>query len=253
MKDATSAGISRITEEGKITLNGTPESLSYSETIYTFIAKESGVYTLLPFKKTAVSSIRLIFKVNDGRFISNDSQTQISLNENDVLLINLRIDALDKITNFSLQPMLYLGTDIKPFEQYGASPSPSFLSKIETVVGNNINEFDGELELGSIGNNDGKNYGTAKNTRSKNYLAVEENTTYAFSDNINGSFIVHAYDKDKNWLKMIGASNRTGKYIFTTPQQTAYIRFRTNETDLSAKIKLEKGSTATSYSPYRNG
>lgn len=135
------------------------------------------------------------------------------------------------------------------YEQYGVSPSPSYPSKIDTVVGNNINEFDGELELGSIGNNDGKNYGTTKNTRSKNYLAVEENTTYALSDNINGSFIVHAYDKDKNWLKMIGASNYTGKYIFTTPTQTVYIRFRTNETDLTAKIKLEKGSTVTPYSP----
>lgn len=128
------------------------------------------------------------------------------------------------------------------------SPSPGYPSEVETV-GSNVNLFDGELESGSLANNTGQNYGNAKNTRSKNYLAVEENTTYALSDNINGSFIVHAYDKDKNWLKMIGASNYTGKYIFTTPTQTAYIRFRTNETDLTAKIKLERDSAITPYSP----
>lgn len=137
------------------------------------------------------------------------------------------------------------------YEPYtGGIPSPNlkYPQEIETV-GSNVNLFDGELESGSLTNNTGQNYGNAKNTRSKNYLAVEENTTYALSDNINGSFIVHAYDKDKNWLKMIGASNYTGKYIFTTPTQTAYIRFRTNETDLTAKIKLERGSAITPYSP----
>ena len=128
------------------------------------------------------------------------------------------------------------------------SPSPEAPSEIETV-GSNVNLFDGELESGSLANNTGQNYANAKNTRSKNYLAVEENTTYALSDNISGSFVVHAYNKDKTWIKLIGSSNYTGKYIFTTPAQTAYIRFRTNETDLAAKIKLEKGSTITPYSP----
>lgn len=117
------------------------------------------------------------------------------------------------------------------------------------AVGNNINLFDGELELGTLRNDNGSNFGSSKNTRSKNYIAVEENTIYTASDNIKGSFIVHAYDKDKKWIKMIGAANHTGKYTFTTPIQTAYIRFRTNETDLAAKIKLEKGSTITPYSP----
>lgn len=149
------------------------------------------------------------------------------------------------------EPILVEGTDAIPYEPYtGGVPSPNlkYPQEIETV-GSNVNLFDGELESGSLTNNTGQNYGNAKNTRSKNYLAVEENTTYALSDNINGSFIVHAYDKDKNWLKMIGASNYTGKYIFTTPTQTAYIRFRTNETDLTAKIKLERGSAITPYSP----
>lgn len=149
------------------------------------------------------------------------------------------------------EPILVEGTDVIPYEPYTGgipSPNPDYPQEIETV-GSNVNLFDGELELGTLTNNSGANYGSTKNTRSKNYLAVEENTTYALSDNISGSFVVHAYNKDKTWIKLIGSSNYTGKYIFTTPAQTAYIRFRTNETDLAAKIKLEKGSTITPYSP----
>lgn len=128
------------------------------------------------------------------------------------------------------------------------SPSLDYPSEIETV-GSNVNLFDGELESGSLANNSGQNYANAKNTRSKNYIAVEENTTYVLSDNIKGSFIVHAYDENKNWISMIGAQNYTGQYIFVTPATTAYIRFRTNETDLAAKIKLEKNSNVTPWSP----
>lgn len=153
------------------------------------------------------------------------------------------VDYTNVIITINNEDMTY-----EPYTGGIPSPNPEYPQEIETV-GSNVNLFDGELESGSLTNNTGQNYGNAKNTRSKNYLAVEENTTYALSDNINGSFIVHAYDKDKNWLKMIGASNYTGKYIFTTPTQTAYIRFRTNETDLTAKIKLERDSAITPYSP----
>ena len=173
---------------------------------------------------------------------------------NESYILRLDVNQKDKTHTFSKIMIVkgsYTEQTIPAYEPYTGgmpSPSPEYPQEIETV-GSNVNFFDGELESGSLANNTGQNYGNAKNTRSKNYLAVEENTTYALSDNINGSFIVHAYDKDKNWLKMIGASNYTGKYIFTTPTQTAYIRFRTNETDLTAKIKLEKGSTITPYSP----
>lgn len=153
------------------------------------------------------------------------------------------VDYTDVIITIDNENMTY-----EPYTGGIPSPNPDYPSEIETV-GSNANLFDGELEFGSLANNTGQNYANAKNTRSKNYIAVEENATYVLSDNIKGSFIVHAYDENKNWLSMIGAQNYTGQYIFVTPPQTSYIRFRTNETDLNAKIKLEKGSIATPYSP----
>lgn len=283
LKDETSAGISRITEEGKITLNGTPESTSYNETIYTFIAKESGVYTLLPFKKTAVPSIRLIFKVNDGQFISNDSQTQISLNENDVLLINLRIDALDKITNFSLQPMLYLGTDIKPFEQYGVSPLPDYSSEIETV-GSNVNGFDlisyyntarvvnatkqllnNGIKLNFEAKADAY-IGTVLNegeTLNKNWrsgcVAVEPNTTYTIQ--VSSAPKCYISYLDENYKAIKGFTQLFGNVTFTTDARTHYIYFRFGYNNSAStltfyeftNIKIEKGSVATPYSPFGMG
>lgn len=250
LKDETSAGISRITEEGKITLNGTPESTSYNETIYTFIAKESGVYTLLSFKKTAVSSIRLIFKVNDGQFISNDSQTQISLNENDVLLINLRIDALDKITNFSLQPMLYLGTDIKPFEQYRASPSLDYPSEIETV-GSNVNEFNiNTVSYGDLDTATGQKINDTTNIQHSDYIEVVSNENYIINFNNTLAKRVFYLDKDKNVISTNIVSTEISK--FTTSENIKYFRVKIVGA-FDKKTKLEKGSIATPYSPFGMG
>jgi len=260
LKDETSAGISRITEEGKITLNGTPESTSYNETIYTFIAKESGVYTLLSFKKTAVSSIRLIFKVNDGQFISNDSQTQISLNENDVLLINLRIDALDKITNFSLQPMLYLGTDIKPFEQYGASPSPNYPSEVETV-GSNVNYFDeNTVESKFLNSKTGRTSDNAS-WRCTDFIEILSKQ-YNFSWESDSEFFqvtVCYYDKNKTFIsgneyELFGIYSKT----FEIPDGANYMKVAHSITVagkpvIRDKIKLEIGNKRTLYSPYMCG
>lgn len=71
------------------------------------------------------------------------------------------------LNNFTLYPMLYEGTDDKPYEQYGTMPSPDFPSEIKTVkdsveakvVNKNILPFDiktaewDEAKI-SIANND---------------------------------------------------------------------------------------------------
>lgn len=185
--------------------------------------------------------------------INGRGGASFTLNEDTEVFYRIWTDKNNIISNVAYKCLISEGSDSKPWVQgIPDSPSVDYPSVIETV-GSNVNLFDGELESGSLANNTGQNYGNAKNTRSKNYIAVEENTTYVLSDNIKGSFIVHAYDENKNWLSMIGAQNYTGQYIFVTPPQTSYIRFRTNETDLTAKIKLEKGTKASPYSPHRNG
>lgn len=46
----------------------------------------------------------------------------------------------ETFNNYTNAYMLYKGTEDKPYEQYGASPSPDFTSEVETV-GSNVNEL----------------------------------------------------------------------------------------------------------------
>lgn len=112
-------GITRVIENGVIKLNGTPQSTSYNNTILTFTATKTGQYMLLPYKSSTNSNIRFIYKINDGSFINNDDNLTMNLTKNDVVTINLRISSTDRINNFTLKPMLYLGTKVNAFYPYG--------------------------------------------------------------------------------------------------------------------------------------
>lgn len=118
----TDGGITRVIENGVIKLNGTPQSTSYNNTIFTFTATKTGQYMLLPYKSSTNSNIRFIYKINDGSFINNDDNLTMNLTKNDVVTINLRISSTDKINNFILKPMLYLGTKVNAFYPYGTDP-----------------------------------------------------------------------------------------------------------------------------------
>lgn len=118
----TDGGITRVIENGVIKLSGTPESTSYNRTIFTFTATKTGQYMLLPYKSSTNSNIRFIYKINDGSFMNNDDNLTMNLTKNDVVTINLRISSTDIINNFTLKPMLYLGTKVNAFYPYGTDP-----------------------------------------------------------------------------------------------------------------------------------
>lgn len=252
----TQNGITLTIKDGVITINGT----STASTNIDFKIKKklkAGTYWHMVARASGSATGNIGFLImksisSSATTINGRGGANFTLEEDTEVFYRIWTDKNNTISNVVYKCIISEGSDSKPWVQgIPDSPSIDYPSEIETV-GSNVNLFDGELESGSLANNSGQNYANAKNTRSKNYIAVEENTTYVLSDNIKGSFIVHAYDENKNWISMIGAQNYTGQYIFVTPPQTSYIRFRTNETDLTAKIKLEKGSIATPYSQYRN-
>lgn len=112
------------------------------------------------------------------------------------------------------------------------------------VRGKNL--FDGELELGSLGNN-GQNIVSTKCVRCVNYIPINPNKEYVISSNLNYSYIIIFYDKDFNVL------NPSGN-LSNIPDNTSYMRFRTSEgkteNDLNVNIQLEEGTQATPYEPY---
>ena len=183
------------------------------------------------------------------------------------------------VVNETLYPMLIKGSELKPYEQYGASPSPDYPSKIETV-GSNKNELDiqniivGGLVNGNIVSN------TISRLVTKEPIPVKSSTTYNINFNEYGEFKgvrigIHSFDSEGNFLKDSGWLNfsDTKQIIYTTAENCKSIRIvfsfsKTSQTVTSnteytekvvlydfynMKFKLEKGTVATPYSPYRNG
>ena len=127
--------------------------------------------------------------------------------------------------------------------------SPEFPSEIKSV-GDDVNLFDGELELGNINSS-----GNANNTtmiRSKNYNIInpaKDFIVYSPNYSITDSDIqVFFYDENKKYISNIWKIN------FTTPDNAKYYRFKLlHNTDTLTKVKLQKGTVATSYSEYGKG
>ena len=251
----TDQGVTRIIDNGKIILNGTPTSDSYNKPLYTFTAPQTGNYVLLPFKSSTNSNIRFIYQINGGTWISNDTSNEISLSQGDVLKINLRISATTSINNFTLSPLLYLGNydESKKWEEYTggiASPNPSYPQPIlssgdngsisEKIVNKNlfdINTIIRGYELNSNTGNDQEN----ANWWLSDYIVIKPNTTY-ISSNISSSTKCW-YDSDKNFISRVQAI--TG----TSPANAKYLRVNGTLASLQTNpnLQIEQGLTATTY------
>lgn len=165
----------------------------------------------------------------------------------------LRIDIYQTgAINCRITPMIRKSTETDDtYEPYGASPSPDYPSRIRNV-GDNINEFSSELELGEISNDTGINSINTNSIRTKDYIKVKPNTTYTIKNSNNYMNVIYFYKKDKTYINYSYSTETS--YTFTTGPTAEYIRVRSSSTkkenDLTTKYKLEKGSIATPYTPY---
>lgn len=134
------------------------------------------------------------------------------------------------------------------------SPNPNYLSEIKTV-GSNVN-LAKETQIGYWNNNGVFDYDS--NFASSKQIEVDEGKTYIaslFDKNKKyvGKMVYVLFDKDKNFTRYSGeetitiANNEKYVSIRTYANQKKYI----NDNDYL--IKLEEGSTPTSYSPYGQG
>lgn len=131
------------------------------------------------------------------------------------------------------------------------------------TIGKNL--FDGVLEQGSV-NSQGINNTNTTRLRTKNYISVYPNTTYALKVNENTTgknlqFSISYYDKNDYTTYRLSYLNWTtsNPITFTTPNDCHYIRFliaytdssTINTTDNISKIQVEKTQT-TPYEPYKS-
>lgn len=173
------------------------------------------------------------------------------------------------LTDFSI--MLSSETDTS-WEQYGASPSPDYRSKIENLEGKN--KFSGWVKGIAINSTDG--HQLANKTRaSSDYIAVDfnQNPNYYLSGLANTlQTFVAVYNSNKEFLGRTAAllvsyfSLNSSSFIEGTSQGTgdiAYLRVTTYENTPSGttgaiddvdnlETQLEEGTVATNYVPYNS-
>ena len=186
--------------------------------------------------------------------------------------------------NTVIYPMLYKGTDMdKPFEQYGASPSPDYLSEIETV-GDNLNlldidktTYDLTINLQKEGEYlKGNNVNLIRiGTWSNSIPQIEEklksgNYTISYEVKANSNVtilnlylcVIYEDDTQENVGSSKGYSLEEGtkQKVFWTlnvqknVKKMGIVSYLSNSCDIIvSKVKIEKGSIVTPYSPYGMG
>lgn len=165
------------------------------------------------------------------------------------------------LNNIKLAIQLEDGTKATSIEQYGMMPSTYYPSKIKTVGSNvqlfdkdNVNKLNGVPDVSSI----------TSNTVAKSfYVQAKPNTTYTVSRKIIGSRFVVGTTAN---LPAVGetiidrkVNNEGSSITLTTSKNVNYLvvyylyNSGENEEEILDNIKLEKGSTATPWSPHGMG
>lgn len=198
LTDKTVEGITvKVNKDKSVTLNGTAKA-----DINLFLIGDEGAKTLvLTLKKSVsyknISGIDLIYRKINGDY-GRINNNQIFTPAEDILIGSVYIQIKSGTTlNNTYYLLLVQGTEDKPYEQYGASPSLDYPSKIETVKGSvkvtssSANTLDltkisitekPNVEIDSISANE-VTFHTTNNTASSYYLRfktiLKKGTYYA--------------------------------------------------------------------------
>ena len=283
----TKGGVNITVNNNKsITFNGTT-TVAFNFLLTDAFILKAGTYKLYANKEAGTNLFGnfSVIKSEDNSIIKtmnfNYSNVNFTLEEETAVKIQAYLPRGAVLNNFTIFPMIYSGTDIKAYEQYGASPSPDYPSEIETV-GSNINEFDinnlttvygGEKNINEIiSNKMSGNYKFVKTSITNTKLVANNTYTVSFKAKKNeGTYSnnlgFQIFDADgKVTLQMVenspALSEKYQVYSFTFTitaniNVTALLfqlQQNASEVIMSIKdIKLEKGTVATPYSPFGMG
>lgn len=160
-----------------------------------------------------------------------------------------------KSYNFTIYPMLELGTEATAYEPYTGgqpSPSPDYPQEIKSVVNPTVkvcgkNLFDSKKFPIILNRAVNTSTGNVYVSSSGNYCATEEYIPFPYSGkkiSFNASMSLCAYDKDYKFISTVNKNNGQ------VPTGTMYVRFdiKTKEKD---KAQIELSENATTYEPYK--
>lgn len=160
-----------------------------------------------------------------------------------------------KSYNFTIYPMLELGTEATAYEPYTGgqpSPSPDYPQEIKSVVNPTVkvcgkNLFDSKKFPIILNRAIGTNTGNLYESLSGNYCATEKYIPFPYSGkkvSFNASMSLCAYDKDYKFISTVNKNNGQ------VPTGTMYVRFDIKIEDKD-KAQIELSENATTYEPYK--
>ncbi len=153
--------------------------------------------------------------------------------------------------NAKIKIWAYEGTEDKPYEQYGASPSQDYPSEVKTV-GSNVNFLDDNLILYQGNYDESGNFFENNDRAIKDFIELNAGKYILWSKNNNWIHVL-IYNENKGFERDIQSGSNKKEVIFELTSKS-YIRFAFNPiVDSLTDFKLEKGTVATPYSPYNQG
>lgn len=232
---------------------------------------ENGKNYTLSFNIKGTSGYNLRTKV-DGSMVTNIA-TKHAQTGNQLITFTATEDAILYINGFEgssgfefNQIMLLEGTytldNLPPFEEYGAMPSLDYPSEVE-AVGDNINLYPySDVEFKSDATQeqwcylDGQlgAYGNTVTDKTDYKITLEKGKYYfkletADSNIITGGLVANGESSEKQLTVFDNAFEITETTVCTLRLKVANPSLGIN----IKSIKLEKGTTATAYSPYGQG
>ena len=242
-----------IAENGELIINGTSGSngtdirISSTEPIVTLPV---GSY-IFDFKTTGDTSNKFNAEINltwiglgtyllIKKIAENISYKQFSVTENfDIYNVNFHLAPDTTFTNYTLMPMIYSGTEIKPKEQYGSMPSTEFKSDIEVIdmVNKARLEKEGYYRQYSTGN-------FTVNADYNGYIAdVKPNKTYTIKITTGVHSNIAFFDKDMKYLSGITQAN-----TITTPDNCYFVTVAVHKDTID--FMIYEGTNDKPYLPY---
>lgn len=255
-------------EDGSITCNGT----ATADSVLTF---SSNLQTINGSGKKIVGMItgtQVPAKLNILAYTSDWSKNTFellsSVNKNITINMQENIDytifriIAYKGTTLNNQTIYYqiLDTSVNDltYEQYGASPSPDYPSKIKTV-GSNVNYYNKETEEIGFVLSDGSLQPNNTVWTHSDFIEVNSNEIISITceNKANGQFAIVEYDKNKKFLKhnMCNYVNTeaNNKYTITTTGTTKYIICAYRNNLNMNNIMVVKGAEVLPYNPNCDG
>lgn len=263
-------GIDRIiNDDGSLTIKGTATAESNIQVLASEEEKlKEGNYTFVCYGLAADYYVNIYYVGNvygeNIRSFSTDGTKNIKM----ILTI-----PEGKTVNFKIYPFLIKGTytkeTIPTYEQYGVSPSPDYPSEVETVGSNvNILDYNNLTDIAKtckyLIDKEGNIYkNTATDSREWKYISSNYILTLAKGDYVlsmhfskqtsDSNSQIAIYKEDNSVIKILKLQNQKDVKIKFSLQETEKIGLMIKSFLGVYKIKLEKGSVATSWSSYRNG